>query len=70
MDLWGLTNKEAEIMLLLSEGLDCKQISRKLNIAHATIRNHVYNVKKKMGPETHTTARACVKFYCALKGYE
>jgi two-component system, NarL family, nitrate/nitrite response regulator NarL len=43
-----LTNREREIMRLVSIGLSNKEIGRRLNIAEHTLRLHLHNIFEKM----------------------
>jgi DNA-binding NarL/FixJ family response regulator len=43
-----LTRRELEIVQLLSEGLDNAEISRRLFISPATVRNHLYSIFSKL----------------------
>ena len=42
-----LTQREREIVLLMSEGLSNKQIARSLGIQNATVKNHVHSILSK-----------------------
>jgi DNA-binding NarL/FixJ family response regulator len=44
----GLTNREAEIVALISAGLSNKDIARRLNIGVATTKSHVHNLLTKL----------------------
>jgi RNA polymerase sigma factor (sigma-70 family) len=43
-----LTDREREIMRLVSEGLSNKAIARRLNISHGTIKVHLHNIYQKL----------------------
>ena len=60
-ELSSLTNREREILELLSRGMMYKEIALALNLAHDTIRKHVYHVYEKL----HVTNRveAVNKFF-------
>jgi DNA-binding NarL/FixJ family response regulator len=60
-DLENLTNREREILELLSRGMMYKEIAAALNLANDTIRKHVYHVYEKL----HVTNRveAVNKFF-------
>lgn len=47
-DLENLTNREREILELLSRGMMYKEIAAALNLANDTIRKHVYHVYEKL----------------------
>ncbi|MCX7708624.1 MAG: LuxR C-terminal-related transcriptional regulator [Clostridia bacterium] len=46
---FGLTDREYQIALLVIEGCNNKEIGEKLFISPHTVRNHVYNMYKKIG---------------------
>jgi DNA-binding NarL/FixJ family response regulator len=60
-ELSNLTNREREILELLSRGMMYKEIALALNLANDTIRKHVYHVYEKL----HVTNRveAVNKFF-------
>jgi len=43
-----LTDRERQIMVLVSEGLSNKEIGRRLNIADGTIKVHLHHVYQKL----------------------
>ena len=54
----GLTHREAEILMLLAEGLSNKEIAQKTNIAAGTVRNHLEHIFKKLHVRCRTEAAA------------
>lgn len=46
---FGLTRREQEILRLLALGYPYQQIARALFVSGSTVRNHVHNVKSKLG---------------------
>lgn len=44
-----LTNKEKEVVLAVSKGLSNKQIADQMNVSPSTVKNHLYNIFKKLG---------------------
>lgn len=54
----GLTAREAEILALLAKGLSNKEIAQKLYIAAGTVRNHLFNIFKKLHVRCRTEAAA------------
>ncbi len=46
---YGLTAREQEILRLILQGANNKEIERKLFISASTVRNHVYNIYQKLG---------------------
>jgi len=51
-----LTEREAEVLLLLAQGQANKQIARSLNIAEKTVKTHVSNILSKLGVQSRTQA--------------
>lgn len=47
-----MTNREKEIVLLISEGLANKEIAFKLNLSIYTVKSHVHNILDKMALNT------------------
>ncbi|MBI9109227.1 MAG: helix-turn-helix transcriptional regulator [Spirochaetales bacterium] len=45
----GITGREEEIIALLLQGYNNKQIGKKLFISDKTVKNHIYNIYKKTG---------------------
>ena len=52
----GLTRRQHEILVLVSEGLSTKQIARELWLSPATVRNHVAAIMIALG--THSRLEA------------
>jgi len=57
-DANGLTSREAEILMLLAEGLSNKEIAQKTNISAGTVRNHLEHIFKKLHVRCRTEAAA------------
>jgi ATP/maltotriose-dependent transcriptional regulator MalT len=58
----GLTQREAEVLALLAEGLRNAEIAERLYLAPKTVRHHVSAILAKLGVETRTeAARAAAK---------
>jgi DNA-binding NarL/FixJ family response regulator len=53
-----LTTREREILRYLERGLTNKQISTRLRIEVATVKNHVHNILEKLGAQTRGEAAA------------
>lgn len=51
-----LTNREQEVLELLSERLSNKQIARRLSVSLYTVKNHVHNILEKLAVETRLDA--------------
>jgi DNA-binding CsgD family transcriptional regulator len=49
LDRYGISPREADVILQLSRGLSNKEIAERLNVSFTTVRTHVYNVFKKTG---------------------
>lgn len=54
----GLTMREREVVELIAEGLSNKEISSRLSIEVATVKNHVHNILEKLGVERRSDAVA------------
>lgn len=54
----GLTEREAQVLKLIREGLSNKQIATKLSIATATVKNHVHHVLAKLQVQNRSQAAA------------
>jgi DNA-binding NarL/FixJ family response regulator len=57
-DADGLTAREAEILMLLAEGLSNKEIGQKTDISAGTVRNHLEHIFKKLHVRCRTEAAA------------
>jgi DNA-binding NarL/FixJ family response regulator len=57
-DANGLTTREAEILILLAEGLSNKEIAQKANISAGTVRIHLQHIFKKLHVRCRTGAAA------------
>ncbi|PKW18160.1 LuxR C-terminal-related transcriptional regulator [Saccharopolyspora spinosa] len=53
-----LSRREAEVAVLLEQGLSNQEISRRLCIALATVKNHVHNILDKLGLQGRAAAAA------------
>jgi DNA-binding NarL/FixJ family response regulator len=51
-----LTERETDVLRLISLGLSNKQIARRLNIGEGTVKTHVSNVLNKLGLQSRTQA--------------
>lgn len=54
--LLKLTKRETEILKMVSEGQFNKQIADKLGITERTVKNHIYNIFKKINVSDRTQA--------------
>jgi DNA-binding CsgD family transcriptional regulator len=52
----GISRREAEILLLMHEGLSNQQIAEKLFISENTIKKHISNIFQKLQVERRTEA--------------
>lgn len=52
----SLTKRELQILKLIAEGLFNKEIGDRLNISERTVKNHVFNLFKKIGASDRTQA--------------
>ena len=62
----GLTERESEILILLSEGLSNKEIAQKTNITAGTVRIHLGHIFKKLHVRCRTEAAA--KYFRTKQG--
>lgn len=60
----GLTNREQQLVSLISRGLTNKQIANELGLAEQTVRNHVHRMLRKLGA-THRLAMVDI---CRMEG--
>jgi DNA-binding NarL/FixJ family response regulator len=61
-----LTSREAEVAVLIEEGLSNKQIAHRLCIETTTVKNHVHNILEKL--EVHRRAEAVVRLRALREG--
>lgn len=54
----ALTRREAEVMLLLTQGKSNAEIAEKLSVTMATVRSHVHHLLRKLGAGTRAQAVA------------
>ena len=59
-----LTKREAEVLLLVAQGLSNQDIARKLYISNATVRSHVSNIMSKL----HLATRIQAALYALREG--
>lgn len=52
----SLTNRELEVLLLVSEGLANRDIAKRLFLTEATVKSHLGNVFSKLGVNSRTAA--------------
>ncbi len=60
----GLTNREQQLVGLISRGLTNKEIAAELGLAEQTVRNHVHRMLRKLG----ATHRLSVVDICRMEG--
>jgi DNA-binding CsgD family transcriptional regulator len=60
---YGISDREAEVVELVSHGMTNKEIARYLNISFTTARTHVYNIFKKTGARTRVELLRIVSGY-------
>jgi DNA-binding NarL/FixJ family response regulator len=52
----GLTNREREVLTLISQGENNKDIANNLNISEKTVKNHITSIFRKLDVEDRTQA--------------
>jgi len=60
----GLTNREQQLVGLISQGLTNKEIASELQLAEHTVRNHIHRMLRKVG----ATHRLAVVDICRMEG--
>lgn len=60
----GLTNREQQLVGLISQGMTNKEIANELQLAENTVRNHVHRMLRKVG----ATHRLAVVDICRMEG--
>ena len=55
----ALTARELEVLMLMGQGFDNRQLAAELGISYATVRNHVRNLIGKLG--VHSKLHAVVR---------
>jgi two-component system, NarL family, nitrate/nitrite response regulator NarL len=50
----GLTSRQIEIAILISQGLSNKEVSRQLNLAEGTVKLHLHNIYTRIGFRNRT----------------
>jgi DNA-binding NarL/FixJ family response regulator len=59
--LGGLTDRELEILSLVDRGHSNKQISQRLGISTATVKNHVHDILQKLQVHGRGAAAAAIR---------
>jgi two-component system nitrate/nitrite response regulator NarL len=54
----ALTERERQIIRLVSEGLSNKQIARRLNLTEGTVKVHLHNIFQKLQVTSRTALAA------------
>jgi NarL family two-component system response regulator LiaR len=63
-----LTDREREILAVMVEGLNNRQIGERLVISSSTVKNHVSNILSKLGTSSRTQAVALAVEYKIVSG--
>jgi LuxR family transcriptional regulator, maltose regulon positive regulatory protein len=56
-----LTQREAEVLRLLAQGLSNREIAQKLFVSEGTVKTHVHNLHRKLGAQSRTQALAIAR---------
>jgi len=59
--LMRLTNREVEVLGLLSMGHPIEQVAKRLEISRSTVNNHIQKILAKSGARSHSEAAAMAK---------
>jgi DNA-binding NarL/FixJ family response regulator len=59
-ETYALTDRETQVILLLSEGLSYKMVAAKLEVSLETVRTHVKRIYEKL--QAHSVTEAIAKF--------
>ncbi len=51
---WGLTAREEEVVMLVSQGLPNKVIGQRLKIREGTVKGHLHSIYRKLGVSNRT----------------
>ncbi|TCD01985.1 response regulator transcription factor [Pedobacter frigidisoli] len=62
-DVLGLSKREIDVLILLSKGLQYKEISEKLFISANTVKNHCKNIYKRLHVQNKVEALNKFKFF-------
>ncbi len=62
-DFYKISNREQEIAIILSKGKTYKEIEEELFISYSTIKNHIYNIYKKIGIKNRGELKALIEKY-------
>ena len=63
-----LTDRERQVARLVSEGMSNKEIARKLNVSHGTVKVHLYNIFQKL-EITNRTVLATIALLQRTSGF-
>lgn len=66
-DEFVLTRREWDVFVLLGEGATCRQIASQLHVAVSTVRNHIHNMKGKLGLESREDLIALAEAVLVLR---
>lgn len=60
IDPCALTEREAEVLALVAEGLSNDEIARRLGVHNKTVRSHLHHLTSKLGVSNRTAAAVYV----------
>ena len=67
-ELSNLTNRELEILRLITDGMSNKEIASYLRLELQTVKNHVHNILEKLRVHNRRDAVACTRKYGLVVG--
>ena len=64
---WALSRRESEVIILIAEGYQSKEIAKRLGLTHSTVKSYVNNIFQKLGARSRAEAVAIYlsRFYLA-----
>lgn len=51
-----ITRRELEVLSIVATGIENRKAAEILGVSYQTVRNHIYNITKKLGATNHANA--------------